>query len=676
MGFTVDGEACRNPSFLLRREWLETNGLGGYASGTLLTSHTRRYHGLLVANLPAPLNGRHVLLSKFEESVLIAGRETFLTQHQFAGGLFPPNVAPLSRFQVLECPTWTYDIGGVQLQRSLMLLPGRNAILVSYSCLHAAEPVRLRLKPFLAFRRNHLLMRENSCVNPEVQPIAHGCRMEPYAGMPPFFLHWSAAAKPALGALGLWYRGFEYPEEARRGYDFREDLFAPCVLELSLLPGRELFVAASTEDLMHLDLLWRRETRRRQQAHQRNLDHCRKLTRFPEEAGFVAQLMAAADQFRIITPAGRPALLAGYHWFEDWGRDTMISLPGIAFCTGRHTDGLAIIDAFLHRETDGFLPNFFNPDGTAAYNSVDASLWFFWTLQQFLRAGGALDRLREKHWPAMQRILAAYSAGCDTPLLRMNADGLLYAGSPDTQLTWMDAHVDGKPVTPRWGYAVEINALWFNAVAFAVELARALGDTSFRPPAPPDKLAAAFQRLFWLEREQYLADVIHDGDGVDTALRPNQIFAVSLPHTPLLPAQQRAVVDQVQRHLLTPCGLRTLAPTDPHYRSHYGGTVQQRDFAYHQGTVWPWLLGAFCEAYLRTHSDQGAAIAQVRHWLRPWQEQVTEAGLGTVSEIYDADPPHAPNGCISQAWSVAEIIRSYVLLWQAESVSKPEIAPG
>ncbi len=665
MNTRINGDMCRQPADMMSREWLDTNGTGSYASSTLLLAHTRRYHGLLVANLPGPAHGRHVLLSKFEESVDTSQGETFLTRHQYPGVLYPPAPLSLVEFELSECPSWRYGLPGCELRRSVMMLHRRNAVLVRYSLFDATAPATLRLKPFLAFRRNHTLMRENRALRPDVQPLVHGLSVDPYPGMPRLYLHWSAGRVLGVKPGGDWYRQFEYAEEHRRGYDFREDLYMPAVLELALAPDQDLFVAASIEPLSDsLDALWLQEASRRADARQSALRHCRKLTRNAAQIAVAERLAQAADQFLVTMPGHRPAVIAGYHWFDDWGRDTMIALPGLAFCCGRLEDGFRVLQTFSERERHGFLPNVIAPDGTCAYNGVDASLWFFWTVQQYLRAGGSLDDVREHLWPTMRRILDAYAAG-STNRLVCNADGLLSAGGRDTQLTWMDASVNGLPVTPRWGYAVEINALWFNALLFCDELAKIFRDRTFRLPVAVTPLTRAFRRMFWLPDAGHLADVVNE-TGTDRALRPNQIFAVSLPFSPLTHAMQEAVVAAVARELRTPFGLRTLAPSDPHYRATYSGDVLVRDFAYHQGTVWPWLLGAFVESHLKIHRHSVTARDEVRQWLAPWREHLADAGVGTISEVGDGDAPHRPNGCIAQAWSVAEILRAHHLLWEAD----------
>ncbi len=671
MSIEISGDDCRDEAVLSRLEWLEADGLGGYASSTVLTSHSRKYHGLLVANLPPPAAGRYVLLSKYEESLLTPAGERFLTCHHYPGVLFPTPAALPAAFELDDVPAWTYRLDGCELRREILMPRGRACVLVRYLLTGTEQTVVLRLKPLLAFRSHHALMRANDAVRGGIRPLADGFAAEPYGGMPALFFQWPAGTDAGVRATGLWYRDFEYHEERRRGFDFREDLFNPATAEITLQPGQPLVVAAGIAELAEPpDELWRAETARRQDERRAARRAIRRRTANLSDIETAEQLFRAAGQFAIRTPAGRPALLAGYPWFEDWGRDTMIALPGAMFLTGRLGNGLDILLAFSRLEKNGLLPNFINPDGSASYNSVDASLWFFHAVQQYLKAGGDPQPVRDELWPVMRRITAAYAAGIADPPVRMDERGLLHAGTRGTQLTWMDAKVDGRPVTPRWGCAVEINALWYNALCFCREVAKTLGDKEFKLPVAPETVAGGFRETFWLPREKHLADCVNE-DGADRSLRPNQIFAAALPHSPLTAAQARAVAAAVAETLLTPCGLRTLAPSEPGYRPRYEGDGRTRDAAYHQGTAWPWLFGAFAEAHLRVAGGTPAATARLREWMGAWPRHLAEAGIGSVSEVADAEPPHRPNGCISQAWSVGEVIRAYHLLWEAEQAAKP-----
>ncbi|MEW6333346.1 MAG: amylo-alpha-1,6-glucosidase, partial [Thermodesulfobacteriota bacterium] len=382
----------------------------------------------------------------------------------------------------------------------------------------------------------------------------------------------------------------------------------------------------------------------------------------PEDREVLLALLRAGRQFLITTPSGRSTIVAGYHWFGGWGRDALIALPGLTFCTGRIEQGVAILSEMGRHEKDGLIPNFFTADGTpAAYNTVDGSLLYFWSVQELHRIAGDGDLIRSRFWPVMKRIIERFMTGTRYGI-GMDDRGLLHAGEADTALTWMDATVEGVPVTPRRGYPVEINALWFNALSYARRLAAEFGDPRQPFDGPLSLLRRSFRETFWIPRDGYLGDVVSEGI-LDPSIRPNQLFAVSLPYSPLDAGEQAGVVRTVRERLLTPCGIRTLSPDDPAYRGCYRGDPRQRDAAYHQGTVWPWLLGPYGEAALRVAQDREREKAVLRRHIRLFlQTHLREAGIGSVSEVFDGDPPHRPGGCIAQAWSVAELIRLYLLL--------------
>lgn len=654
----IEENSCLNPQESLGLEWLETNGLGGYASSTILNCHTRKYHGLLVANLDHPA-GRQVLLSKFEDSICLGKEEHFFSCHRYPGFFFQGPSNCLTSYRNEPAPRFTYRIGGIVFRKTIMLLYGENCVLIKYELENCSSPSLLRLRPFIACRGFHNLQKYNMPFNTNAYGVKNGLRIEPCEGVPPLFIQTDASARflPAL----LWYYNFEYSAERERGYDWREDLFQPGVLEIPIKNGSPVIVCASLKKYpRQLPKKWTEEEIRRAAFRAEDEAVAEKFTL--EDRENIRQLKRAGRQFLIRTPAGRPAIIAGYHWFGDWGRDTLIALPGLTFCSGRLQEGTEILDAIGRYEQGGLLPNFFAPDGkNNAYNSVDASLWYFWAVQQMLKHGGALEIIRTSFWPVMKRIVKSYMAGTLYDI-RMSESGLLHAGNADTHITWMDAVAGGKPVTPRWGFAVEINALWYNALCFAEELSRSFGEHRLFPVELLPRIARSFQDTFWIEDGAYLGDVFSQG-ALDRAIRPNQIFAVSLPFSPLTPSQATGVCSKVREHLLTPCGLRTLSPAGSAYRGRYEGDSVQRDGAYHQGTVWPWLLGPFGEACLKVAENKVEARAFLLEHLRNFlRRHLPVAGMGCISEIFDGDPPHTPCGCISQAWSVGEMIRLYRLL--------------
>jgi glycogen debranching enzyme len=645
----------------------------------------------MVSNLRLP-EGRHVLLSKLEDSLLVNGEEFFFSRHRYPGILFPPGPPLLQEFILDICPRFTYRAGEICMQKSVMLVRHSGALLIRYDLSHGPATFVLRLKPFLAFRRYHTLAHENPYLRSRTEMIENGFRIEPYAGMPPLFFRTSSASR--FIPSPLWYNRFEYVEERERGFDWQEDLFLPGVVEVEIAAGGSLILMVSNGDPgeepvtpratdfslrrqgitddggaagrtvngENPSTLWEAEVARRQRMPAEDEKIAGGLDR--EDQGMLLALIRAGQQFLIITPSGRPAVIAGYPWFGSWGRDTLIALPGLAFCTGRITEGIAILTELSSHEREGILPNFFSGDGTPeAYNTVDSSLWYFRAIQEFLRITGDADRIRSLFWPVMKRIIGRFIAGTRFGI-GIDARGLLHAGEGGTALTWMDATVGGAPVTPRHGYAVEINALWYNALCFTRELATEFGDPEWSFANLIPLLRRSFRETFWIPEGGYLGDVFNNGV-LDRAVRPNQIFAVSLPFSPLDPAEKAGVVRTVREHLLTPCGLRTLSPADPAYRGRYRGNAAERDSAYHQGTVWPWLLGSFGEATLRVAEDreQEKEKESLRKHVRNFlQSHLIEAGIGSVSEVFDGDLPHRPGGCIAQAWSVAELIRLYLLL--------------
>jgi predicted glycogen debranching enzyme len=642
----------------LDREWLESDGQGGYASSTLENCHTRRYHGLMVANLQAP-EGRHVLFSKLEDSLFVDGEEYFFTSHRYPGVLFPQTPSILKDFLLDICPRFIYRAGESSLQKSVLLVPERGILLIRYHLVRSPKAGLLRLKPFLAYRGFHGLAHANPYLDSQTEEIANGFTIEPYQGMPPLFVRTSASSR--FVASPLWYKRFEYSQERERGFDWEEDLFLPGIMEVPVENDSTVILAVSCElSREDPEVLWETEILRRRQE----LADDEKLADgfTDEDRELFLALLRAGRQFLIKTPSGRPAIIAGYPWFASWSRDTLISLPGIAFCTGRIEEGIEILTEIGSHEREGLLPNFFSADGAPeAYNTVDSSLLYFRTIQEFLRITGDTDLIRNRFWPVMKRIITRFLTGTRFGI-GIDDQGLLHAGEEGKALTWMDAVVEGRPVTPRHGYAVEINALWYNALCFATDLAGLFNDRegSFADRLPD--IRRSFRDTFWIPEKGCLGDVFHFGV-LDRSVRPNQIFAVSLPFSPLDPQEQAGVVRTVRDQLLTPCGIRTLAPADPMYRGCYQGGAEERDSSYHQGTVWPWLLGPFGEAALRIAEDREQEKESLRRHIRIFlRNHLREAGIGSVSEIFDGDPPHRPGGCIAQAWSVAELIRLYLLL--------------
>ena len=651
MKILIPQKDCVNTEEALRREWLDTNGLGGYASSTILHCHTRKYHGLLVAALKEP-PGRFVLLSKIETTIQSERREFHLSTNKYPGVFDPKGHKYVEEFTQGLVPTTTYRIGDVVISKSVMMVHGENTVLIRHSLKQGKRTIPFRFKPLLAYRDIHSLMHENMSIQVKTYTEKNGFKVEPYQGMPPLYIYTSRKSEFLPGPD--WYRDLEYLKERRRGYEYQEDLFSPGIFEATVTRGSDLIIAASTEPQKsaNLEKIFKREKERRRME----------FYRFADQEDRLQDLKYLADQFIIRNRYGERSIIAGYHWFGEWGRDTMISIPGLTFCCGRMDEGADILKTYAEREQDGLIPNFIGEkDDASAYNSADASLWFFWAIQEYLKQGGDPSAVRKHLWKAMQNIVWSVLFSTN-PCLKLHDNGLISCGNENTQLTWMDAEVNGKPVTPRHGFAVEINALWYNAVRFIAELSSEYGEEQEELDSVAGKIQDSFMSVFWNEEGRYLYDVVRNGFR-DDSVRPNQIFAVSLPFSPVPAAQQNDIVERVCSELLTPYGLRTLSPAHPEFKAAYEGNQENRDSAYHQGTVWPWLTGHFGEAYLKVADGRDKACGFLREHLQPLLEEFPDNfGIAGIPEIYNATPPYKPKGCIHQAWSVAEVIRLYCLM--------------
>lgn len=636
-------EICGNLDLAERREWLVTNGIGGYACGTIAGLLTRHYHGLLVAALEPPL-GRTLMLVKLDETARYDGQRFELATNRWADG----TVAPSGYLQLegfyLEgtIPVWQYALADARLSKRVWMERGRNTTYIRYSCDRANAPIHLTLAAFVNYRDHH-----GGSVTGiwEVTPKTEGVDILAFQGAEPLRLRGRGQWTPQ----GRWYHQFDLAVERYRGTGDCEDHLHGATLEITLQPGESVTVVASAEaEFNSPDSAWQRQ---RQEDEQR----CDRFAARFGRCEWLEQLALAADQFicdRVLAedPQGK-TVMAGYPWFGDWGRDTAISLPGLTVGTGRPEIARPILRTFAKYFDGGMMPNVF-PDGsrTPAYNTVDAILWYFEAVRSYFQATGDKTLIAEL-FPALAEVIDWHLRGTRYNI-HVDDDGLLYAGEPGEQLTWMDAKVDDWVVTPRQGKAVEVNALWHNALWTMVRLARVLGQSDSHYERLAKRAQAGFER-FWYADGGYCYDVVDTPNGDDAALRPNQIFAVSLPHPLLSPQQAKSVVNVVGRKLVTSYGLRSLSPDDPRYCGFYGGDRWQRDGAYHQGTVWAWLLGPYAEAHFRVYGD----AAQARSFLEPLREHLLTAGVGSISEIFDGDAPHTPRGCFAQAWSVAEVLR-------------------
>lgn len=630
----------------LRREWLETNALGGWASSTVAGAHTRRYHGLLVVATQPPV-GRMVMLSKIGETLVLPEGRAELACNLYPGAVYPQGHAYLESFVLDPYPVFTYAGAGFSLRKNVAMLDLEHTVVVSYKLLRADGPCRLELRPFFAGRDYHHLTEANDAVRREADFAGDTLRYSPYEGQPTVHIRLPGAS---YAPEPEWYYNHEYPREAERGLDAREDLFGCGVLSRVLQQGDEVTLVCSIRDPTGRDgqALLAAEARRRRQAAVPAAIAAHPVAR---------QLYRAADQCLVRRGDDRHTILAGYHWFTDWGRDTMIALPGVCLVGGRYAEARGIFRAFAENCSEGMIPNRFPDAGeTPDYNTVDATLWFFTAFYKYLLYSDDYAFAAEM-WPLLEDVVDWHRRGTRYGIC-VDSDGLLEAGEEGVQLTWMDAKVGDWVVTPRQGKAVEINALWYNALRIAGHVARKLGeaDKAVSYEAAARNAKARFEALFWHETAGCLYDVI-DGERFDGSVRPNQILALSLPF-PLLEGERAGrVLDTVEEHLLTPRGLRSLSPRDPAYRGHYGGTPVERDGAYHQGTVWGWMIGPFLTALARGRGEAGRR--QAASIVDGFADHLREAGLGSISEIFDGEAPHAPRGCVAQAWSVAELLRAY-----------------
>ncbi|MCG8401870.1 MAG: amylo-alpha-1,6-glucosidase [Firmicutes bacterium] len=632
------------------REWLVTNGLGGYASGTLIGANTRKYHGLLVASLTPPVR-RTVLLAKLDERFQAGGRVYNLAVNQAAGGVTDAGFIHLQRAVFEPLPVFTYSFGDIFMEKTVGMVYGKNTTVITYRVQNGAEPAALLLRPLVNCRDFHRTAGEGE-VQFSQQPGEKGTIITTVPEVPDLRIICSHGEyQPG----GQWYRGMFYSEEERRGLHPWEDHYMPgeFVIPLAPLAAIVVTVAATAEPEAPAPdgpaLLAAEERRLQETAAGVGLDD-----------GFARSLALSADAFIVNRQStGAKTVIAGYPWFNDWGRDTMIALPGLTLVTGRYADAAQILSTFARYAEKGLLPNVF-PDagGAPAYNTVDASLWFFHAVYKYLQYTGDFDFVRERIYPVLREILDRHVEGAGFNIRLDPEDGLIMAGSPDIQLTWMDAKVGDWVVTPRHGKPVEVNALWYNALRVMELLARAFGGQAARPGLA-DRAGASFRRVFHHRAGGYLYDVVSPA-GSDARFRPNQVIAAALPFSPVPEQTARRLVRRAWRDLYATYGLRSLEPGHWEYRGRYGGDQVQRDGAYHQGTAWSWLMGPFVTAYRKAHGYSPASREQAGRFLAPFRDHLRQHGVGHISEIFDADEPVTPRGCFAQAWGTAEVLRAYV----------------
>ena len=619
------------------KEWIVTNGLGGYASSTIIGANTRGYHGLLVACVPPALR-RLLLLSKLEEEISLNGERYPLSINKYPGTTYPDGNKYLKEFRLDPSPIFLYQVGEVILRKTISMPSGQNSSVISYQAI-TPTPIELLIRPLVNCRDFHSRTKQNSGSAFFQIPITGGVRIEASKDAPNLNL-WSN--KGRYESSETWYKNMVYDEEAERGLDDREDHFSPGFFIATLYDQDILTLVASvnasiapTKDLSSKENLRYNQTVLKN-SHLHNW------------------LIHASDQFIVKLQGDGTTVVAGYHWFGEWGRDAMIALPGLLLTTARFEEAKEVIKRFLDYTRNGIVPIYFDEYGKPGYASIDTSLWLIYAVYKYFSYTADL-RFVEEIYPKLQEIIDWYRHGTDYRI-RVSEDGLLGVDSEEGSLTWMDARVDDAPVTPRGGKCVEVNALWYNALRSMEELSAKLA----KDQKPYKKLSLqvwkSFNDIFWYHEGDYLFDCVNE-EGGDESIRPNQILSISLPFPILMKERWGRVFKTVERCLLTPYGLRSLAPQDPGYIGKCIGEPRDRDFAYHNGTVWSWLIGPFLTAYARLGWNPDSLMIQ--HLLQSFNEHIGEAGLGNISEIFDGDSPHRPRGCIAQAWSVGELLRTY-----------------
>ena len=661
--FQLGRGACGNFERAIEREWLVTNGMGGYASGTVGDLNTRRYHGLLMAALSPPA-GRTLLVAKVDAMVRYGGKIYHLSCNEFVDGTVTPHgyLHLESFFLDGTVPVWHYALADALIEKRVLMASGQNTTYLYFRVLRASDTLEFELTPLCTYRDYH--SHSHGAWDMHFRELTNGFEVHALQGARPYRVICDGAKFVADPA---WYWNFKHRMETARGLDDSEDLFCPGHFILALDDGQDatLMISAESASPENFAVVSARIHESSQAL----------LTALPADAPrWIRQMALATDQFIVDRyrdghPAGK-TVIAGYPWFGDWGRDTMIALPGLTLALKRFDMAASILRTFAAHISEGMLPNRFpDHDEMPEYNTVDATLWYFYAVDQYTRRSGEIALAKELY-PVLADILAWHRKGARYGIKVDVRDGLLAAGGDGMQLTWMDAKIGDWAVTPRIGKPVEVNALWYNALAIMADLSKQLGKKKsadeYREAAA--QVRSSFQR-FWNSEQNYLYDVIDgtegmpgfDGRKVDPRLRPNQILAVALPNSPLGREQQKAVVDVCARELLTSHGLRSLARNQPGYVAYYRGNPTQRDAAYHQGTVWAWLIGPFVDAHYRVYRDADKA----RSFLEPLGLHLGEGCIGNVSEIFDAEPPFTPRGCFAQAWSVAEVLRAWLDLHEA-----------
>jgi predicted glycogen debranching enzyme len=665
------GEALTRFDDAIRKEWLVTNGVGGYAASTVLGVNTRKYHGLLVAALHQP-SDRTVCLAKLDEKVFVDNNVYPLGANEFHGKIFPQGYLSLKAFSLNPLPQYVYTVQDVEVKKTVFMPKGKNAVTVTYKVLNrSAFEAKIHVTPLITCRHFHSVVdRWRSPLDFSQQQEAQTVEL---TFINPKATVTACTTKGEFNEQTTWIERLYYREEANRGESNTDDCFQPGYFEVPVPPKMEedfAIVTAARENRENsreiLDTVGTTmydvagQLKSELEQREKLLANFYNLHKEMPTSDWLNWILLAADSFITKGADDRKSVIAGYFWFETWGRDTFVSLPGLMLATGRFKDAEKILLDFMRHSKQGLIPNFIQDrSGEPVYNTVDATLWYINAVLQYLKYTGDFKFIQKQLWENLKAIVESHEKGTAFGI-RVDSDGLLAHGA---RLTWMDAEVNGEAVTPRAGKAVEIQALWYNALKIMQLLANRFNETSLaeKYAGMASETRRSFNAKFWNGESGYLFDVV-DASGADGSLRPNQVIAVALDFTMLDNDKSEQVVDVVTHELLTPYGLRTLARDDNQYKGMYVGDRLSRDHAYHNGTVWPWLLGPFSTAFLKVkdHSDLRLENALKNFLLPLFTQQILETGLGTLSEIFDGEPPHAPRGCVAQAWSVAEPLRAYV----------------
>lgn len=626
-----------NLEYSLSREMLSTNRAGGYMSTTIVCCNTRKYHGLLICPIEEFGGENYVLLSSLDETVIQHEQLFNLGIHRYPNVYEPRGHKYIIDFEYEPTPTITYRVGGVVLRKELLMIHNEEKLMIRYTLVDAHSPTKLRLRPFLAYRCIHNLSKANLYADKRYKTVDNGISSKMYNGYPT--LHMQINKKNEFVANPDWYYNIEYTKELERGYEYQEDLFTPGYFEMPIKKGESIVFVASLKEQTSNTFLRRFE---------------KELSLRPPKDNYINCLRNSASQF-IIRNGKDTEIVSGYPWFGRWGRDTFIALPGLTLSVDNDVKTCkAVLDTMSREMKNGLLPNV-GKKSQAEYNSADTSLWYFWAIQKYADAINDNSSVWKDYGKKMKTILETYRSGAN-PNIRMHDNGLIWAEEKGKPLTWMDAIVNGKPVTPRGGYAVEVNALWYNAICYTLQLAKEYNDSKFIKAWEhlPQRIEESYIATFWNDDINCLVDCVNE-NGQDPSIRPNQLMATSLPYSPIADEIKEKILDKVAQELLTTKGIRTLSPHDPNYEGVYEGNQASRDKAYHQGTAWIWLLSHYVEGNFKLHGK--GFLNEAKTLVLDFEEDMTSEGICSTSEVYDGDPPHNSGGTISQAWSISELLR-------------------